>query len=69
MNIGKVAKDLIRGGLVALPQIGRNSYTVYGDVTIDNKIIILNQSLIMDVGTDNIQAYELRQHAVGSNIG
>jgi hypothetical protein len=57
MVIGKLAPSLYSGPLVSVPNIGSNqSYAVYGDVTLNNSIVLLNQTIIMDVGTDNIQA-------------
>jgi hypothetical protein len=57
MVIGKFAPELISAPVVSVPNIGGNSsYAVYGDVTINNTIVLLNQTIIMDVGTDNIQA-------------
>jgi hypothetical protein len=42
---------------VPVPNIGGNeSYAVLGDVTINNNIVLANQTIIMDVGTNNIQA-------------
>lgn len=45
----------------------KNEYVVKGDVTVNNKIVFKNQTIIMDVGTDNIQGYETysSQCAVG----
>lgn len=53
ISVGKLAKHLIKGKLTVVPYKG--DYTVKGDVTLDNKIVAWNQSIIMDVGTDNIQ--------------
>jgi hypothetical protein len=58
--LGKVAKNLLKGDLVVLPRsttAQASSYTVFGDVTINNTIVAENQTIIMDVGTDNIQGY------------
>lgn len=60
ISLGKLAKNLIKGPLVVLPRTTNNayhSYTVVGDVTINNTIVAENQTIIMDVGTDNIQGY------------
>ncbi|KPI36780.1 uncharacterized protein AB675_11742 [Cyphellophora attinorum] len=55
--VGKYAKKLIDGPVVSIPNIGGNSsYAVYGDVTLNDTIVLENQTIIMDVGTDNIQA-------------
>lgn len=57
--IGKLESSLISGGLVKLPRIsGFEAYTVIGDVALDNKIVLENQTMIMDCGTDNIQGYD-----------
>lgn len=59
--VGKLESSLIDGGLVNLPRIsGFDAYTVIGDVTLDNKIVLENQTMIMDCGTDNIQGYEMK---------
>jgi hypothetical protein len=55
--IGKLAPSLIAGPVVSLPNVGGDSsYAVIGDVTLNNTIVLMNQTIIMDVGTDNIQA-------------
>lgn len=63
--IGKLESSLLDGGLVNLPRSKQyGAYTVVGDVTIDNKIVLENQTMILDCGTDNIQGYfelEIRQ--------
>jgi hypothetical protein len=57
MVIGKFDDSLISGPIVPVPNIGGNeSYAVLGDVTINNNIVLANQTIIMDVGTNNIQA-------------
>ena len=59
--IGKFASNLITGALVSVPRSDKyEAYTVKGDVTLDNEIVAANQTIIMDVGTDNIQGYEMR---------
>ena len=61
--LGKLAKNLIKGELVILPRsrtVQSSSYTVFGDVTINNTIVAENQTIIMDVGTDNIQGHVIR---------
>lgn len=59
--IGKLAKGLISGPLITVPNNHYyDAYTVQGDVTLDNKIVAANQTIIMDVGTDNIQGYAMR---------
>lgn len=56
--VGKLAKRLITGEMVAAERVkGWDGYTVVGDFTLNNSIILLNQTIIMDVGTDNIQGY------------
>lgn len=56
--VGKFAKNLVKGEMTVVPTLPRQ-YTVMGDVTVDNVIVARNQTIIMDVGTDNIQGYEL----------
>jgi hypothetical protein len=58
--VGKLAKQYLKGSLTNVPVLGSKkglspSYNVMGDVTLDNKIVLKNQTIIMDVGTDNIQ--------------
>ena len=55
--VGKLAKKYLKGPLVNVPGPG---YVTKGDVTLDDKIILKNQTIIMDVGTDNIQGYVAR---------
>lgn len=58
ISLGKLAKNLIKGDLVVLPRsLEDHAYTVIGDVTVNNTIFAENQTIIMDVGTDNIQGY------------
>lgn len=55
--VGEYDEDLIEGPIVSLPNIGGElDYAVYGDVTLNGTIVLYNQTIIMDVGTDNIQA-------------
>ena len=52
--IGKLAKKYLKGDLVAVKD-PKNEYVIKGDVTVNNTIVLKNQTIIMDVGTDNIQ--------------
>ena len=54
--IGKLAKEHLKGELTLVSSPGQE-YTVRGDVALDNKIILEDQLIDMDVGTDNIQGY------------
>ena len=54
--VGELAKWFLKGSLVNVKDLGE--YTVKGDVTLNNKIVLKNQTIIMDVGTDNIQGYD-----------
>lgn len=54
--IGKLDTTLIDGDVVPVSEVDQQYVTV-GDVTLDNKIISKNQTIIMDVGTNNIQGY------------
>jgi hypothetical protein len=56
--VGKLARKFIKGDLIALKQ--KDGIVVKGDVTLDDKIISKDQNIVMDVGTDNIQGYEVR---------
>ena len=48
-----MAHKYLKGDLVTVP--GKVGNATNADVTLDNKIILKNQTVIMDVGTDNIQ--------------
>ena len=54
--IGRLAKEYLKGELTLVSSPGQE-YTVRGDVALDNKIILADQLIDMDVGTDNIQGY------------
>ena len=54
--IGRLAKEYLKGELTLVSSPGQG-YTVRGDVALDNKIILEDQLIDMDVGTDNIQGY------------
>ena len=51
--IGELAHKYLKGDLVTVPAVA--TYATQADVALDNKIILKNQTMIMDVGTDNIQ--------------
>jgi hypothetical protein len=56
--IGKIDESLLSGPIVLVPNIGGNeNYAVFGDVTINNKIVLTNQTITMDTGTNNIQPW------------
>lgn len=54
--VGKLAKKYLKGDLITVKD-PNNGYVIKGDITVDNKIVLKNQTIIMDVGTDNIQGY------------
>lgn len=54
--IGKLAKEYLKGELTLVSSPGQE-YNVRGDVALDDKIILEDQLINMDVGTDNIQGY------------
>lgn len=55
--VGKYDESLIEGPVVSVPNIGQTqAYAVIGDVTLNGAVILTDQLLVMDSGTNNIQA-------------
>lgn len=59
--LGKFDSALTEGTVVPVKQVPSDGiqYLTTGDVTLDNKIVSKNQTFVMDVGTNNIQGYEV----------
>lgn len=52
-----MSTELIDGQLTYVQGLG--PFFIKADVTIDNQIVLKNQVMNVDVGTDNIEAYVL----------
>ncbi|KAK5168945.1 uncharacterized protein LTR77_006254 [Saxophila tyrrhenica] len=53
--LGKRATHHLKNPLTTVPDL-ENTYIVRGDITLNNHIVLRSQYLILDSGTDNIQA-------------
>lgn len=55
MIIGEFMRNLTRGPIISVPHVSGRNYIIKGDVTLNNTIIVKDQDLDFDCGTDNVQ--------------